>query len=307
MNMNTQYDFSPLDPSALSHNLQEDRKSSTGYWQDAWIRLKKDRAAMLGMGFILFMMLSAIFIPMVSGISYADQDLSQTNLPPSMEHYFGTDNLGRDMFIRVLYGARISLSIGVVASLINLFIGVLYGGISGFVGGRTDRIMMNIVDILYSVPTLLYVILLMVVFKPGLLNIYIALGISYWLQMARIVRGEVLKIKEQEFVLAARSMGASSRRILFRHLVPNAVGVIIVSLSLSIPDAIFTEAFLSFIGLGVSAPMASWGVLCNDGINTMRAYPFQLFFPAVAISLTMLAFNFFSDGLRDALDPKMRR
>jgi len=199
------------------------------------------------------------------------------------------------------------LSIGVVASLINLFIGVLYGGISGFVGGRTDRIMMNIVDILYSVPTLLYVILLMVVFKPGLLNIYIALGISYWLQMARIVRGEVLKIKEQEFVLASRSMGASPARILLKHLIPNSLGVIIVSLSLSIPDAIFTEAFLSFIGLGVSAPMASWGVLCSDGINTLGAYPFQLFFPAVAISLTMLAFNFFSDGLRDALDPKMRR
>ncbi|WP_407396974.1 ABC transporter permease [Anaerovibrio sp.] len=305
--MNTQYDFSPLDRSVYIQTSEEEQKSSVGYWQDAWARLKKDKAAMLGMGFILLMMLSAIIIPMVSNISYADQDLSQTNLPPSMEHFFGTDNLGRDMFIRVLYGARISLSIGVVASLINLFIGVIYGGISGFIGGRTDRIMMNIVDILYSVPTLLYVILLMVVFKPGLLNIYIALGISYWLQMARIVRGEVLKIKEQEFVLASSSMGASSRRILFKHLIPNAVGVIIVSLSLSIPDAIFTEAFLSFIGLGVSAPMASWGVLCSDGINTMRAFPFQLFFPAVAISLTMLAFNFFSDGLRDALDPKMRR
>lgn len=305
--MNTQYDFSPLDRSVYIQTSEEEQKSSVGYWQDAWARLKKDKAAMLGMGFILLMMLSAIIIPMVSNISYADQDLSQTNLPPSMEHFFGTDNLGRDMFIRVLYGARISLSIGVVASLINLFIGVIYGGISGFIGGRADRIMMNIVDILYSVPTLLYVILLMVVFKPGLLNIYIALGISYWLQMARIVRGEVLKIKEQEFVLASSSMGASSRRILFKHLIPNAVGVIIVSLSLSIPDAIFTEAFLSFIGLGVSAPMASWGVLCSDGINTMRAFPFQLFFPAVAISLTMLAFNFFSDGLRDALDPKMRR
>ena len=167
--------------------------------------------------------------------------------------------------------------------------------------------MMNIVDILYSVPTLLYVILLMVVFKPGLMNIFIALGISYWLQMARIVRGEVLKIKEQEFVMAAKSMGAGSGRILFKHLIPNSMGVIIVSLSLSIPDAIFTEAFLSFIGLGVSAPMASWGVLCSDGINSIRAYPLQLFFPAMAISLTMLAFNFFSDGLRDALDPKLRR
>ena len=207
----------------------------------------------------------------------------------------------------MLYGARISLAIGIVASLINLVIGVIYGGISGYVGGRTDRIMMNIVDVLYSVPTLLYVILLMVVFKPGLMNIFIAFGISYWLQMARIVRGEVLKLKEQEFVLASRSMGANGSRIILKHLIPNAVGAIIVSLSMSIPDAIFTEAFLSFIGLGVSAPMASWGVLASDGVNTIRVFPFQLFFPAMAISLTMLAFNFLSDGLRDALDPKMRR
>lgn len=305
--MEKEYDFSPLRAETAGPEADYIQRPSLGYWQDAWLRLKKDRAAMLGLGFIVFMMLAAVFIPMFSSISYAEQDFSQTNLAPSWDHLFGTDNLGRDMFIRVLYGARISLSIGVVASLINLLIGVVYGGISGFVGGRTDRIMMNIVDILYSVPALLYVILLMVVFKPGLTNIYIALGISYWLQMARIVRGEVLKIKEQEFVMAAQSMGATPSRILFKHLIPNALGVIIVSLSLSIPDAIFTEAFLSFIGLGVSAPMASWGVLCSDGINSIRAFPFQLFFPAVAISLTMLAFNFFSDGLRDALDPKMRR
>ena len=304
--MDMKYDFTPLNRTVIA-DQSKTAGPVTGYWQDAWLRLKKDKTAMAGMLFIAFLMLAAIFIPMFSSISYGDQDFSQTNLGPSMEHFFGTDNLGRDMFIRVLYGARISLSIGVVASLINLFIGVIYGGISGFVGGRTDRIMMNIVDILYSVPTLLYVILLMVVFKPGLMNIFIALGISYWLQMARIVRGEVLKIKEQEFVMAAKSMGAGSGRILFKHLIPNSMGVIIVSLSLSIPDAIFTEAFLSFIGLGVSAPMASWGVLCSDGINSIRAFPLQLFFPAMAISLTMLAFNFFSDGLRDALDPKLRR
>ncbi len=304
--MDNKYDFTPLKRQNTSL-AAEMPANSLGYWQDAWLRLKQDKTAMLGMGFIILLMLAALFIPMFSSVSYENQDFTQTNLGPSLEHYFGTDNLGRDMFIRVLYGARISLSIGVVASLINLFIGVIYGGISGFIGGRTDRIMMNIVDILYSVPTLLYVILLMVVFKPGLMNIFIALGISYWLQMARIVRGEVLKIKEQEFVLAAQSMGASSFRILFRHLIPNSVGVIIVSLSLSIPDAIFTEAFLSFIGLGVSAPMASWGVLCSDGINSLRSYPLQLLFPALAISLTMLAFNFFSDGLRDALDPKLRR
>lgn len=304
--MKNAYDFTPL---ALAKGDTAGVASgpSLSYWQDAWLRLKKDKAAMLGLIFILALLLFAIIGPAFSSYSYEDQNFMQANLAPSAEHWFGTDSLGRDLFVRVLYGARISLSIGIVASLINLVIGVIYGGISGYAGGRTDRIMMNIVDILYSVPTLLYVILLMVVFKPGLMNIFVALGISYWLQMARIVRGEVLKLKEQEFVLAAKSMGAGSSRILVKHLIPNAVGAIIVSLSMSIPDAIFTEAFLSFIGLGVSAPMASWGVLASDGVNSIRVFPFQLFFPALAISLTMLAFNFLSDGLRDALDPKMRR
>ncbi|MCI7477772.1 MAG: ABC transporter permease [Selenomonadales bacterium] len=300
------FDFSPVDNKNIE-KIQEHNKPSLGYWQDAWLRLKKDKMAMAGLCFIVFLMLLALIGPMFSSIGYADQDFNNVNAGPSYEHWFGTDSLGRDLFIRVLYGARISLSIGLIASLINLVIGVLYGGISGLMGGKVDRIMMNIVDVLYSVPTLLYVILLMVVFKPGLLNIFIALGISYWLQMARIVRGQVLSIKEQEFVLAAISMGASKWRLLTKHLIPNAVGAIVVSWSLSIPDAIFTEAFLSFIGLGVSAPMASWGVLASEGINSMRGYPFQLFFPAAAISLTMLAFNFLSDGLRDALDPKMRR
>ena len=302
--MEKQYDFSPLSLSAQSAG-REAAAPSTGYWSDAWLRLKRDKGAMFGLGFILLLVTVAIIGPMLSSFSYEDQNFLQANLGPSAEHWFGTDSLGRDLFIRVLYGARISLAIGIVASLINLVIGVIYGGISGYVGGRTDRIMMNIVDVLYSVPTLLYVILLMVVFKPGLMNIFIAFGISYWLQMARIVRGEVLKLKEQEFVLAAQSMGANGSRIILKHLIPNAVGAIIVSLSMSIPDAIFTEAFLSFIGLGVSAPMASWGVLASDGV--IRVFPFQLFFPAMAISLTMLAFNFLSDGLRDALDPKMRR
>lgn len=299
-------DFSPL-PQQGELAAAKVEGPALGYWQDAWLRFRQDKIAMAGFLFLLLLTLVAIIGPLVSDISYADQDFHQSNLAPCWEHWFGTDNLGRDLFIRVLYGARISLAIGVVASLINLFIGVLYGGFAGLMGGRVDRIMMNIVDVLYSVPTLLYVILLMVVFKPGLMNIFLALGLSYWLQMARIVRGQVLSVKEQEFVLAAVSMGASKWRILLKHLIPNSVGAIVVSLSLSIPDAIFTEAFLSFIGLGVSAPMASWGVLASDGVNSLRAYPFQLFFPAVAISLTMLAFNFLSDGLRDALDPKLRR
>lgn len=296
--------FVPLEKEII--NVQK-QTETLGYWQDAWLRLKKNKMATLGLAVILALILIAVFVPIFSSHTYDEQNLMMPNQPPSLEHWFGTDNLGRDIFIRVLYGARISLAIGIVASLINFFIGVIYGGISGFCGGKIDRVMMNIVDILYSVPTLLYVILLMVVLKPGLINIFIALGIGYWLQMARIVRGQILALKQQEFVLAARSVGAGKMRILLRHLIPNTMGAIVVTMTLAIPDAIFTEAFLSFIGLGVSAPMASWGVLASEGINNIRAYPFQLFFPAAAISITMLAFNFLGDGLRDVLDPKMRR
>lgn len=296
--------FVPIEKAALRI---EPEKVTLGYWQDAWQRLLKNKMALLGLIIIVALLLIAIIGPIVSNHTYDEQNLMLTNSSPSAEHWFGTDNLGRDIFIRVLYGARISLSIGIVASLLNLFIGVIYGGIAGFCGGKIDRIMMNIVDILYSVPTLLYVILLMVILKPGLINIFIALGIGYWLQMARIVRGQILSMKEQEFVLAAKTVGVSKARILIRHLLPNAMGAIIVTMTLAIPDAIFTEAFLSFIGLGVAAPMASWGVLASEGVNNLRSYPFQLFFPALAISITMLAFNFLGDGLRDVLDPKMRK
>ncbi len=296
--------FEPLAKEVMS---VEKQGQALGYWQDAWLRLKKNKMATMGLCIIVFLLLVAVLGPIFSTHTYDEQNLMLTNQSPSLEHWFGTDNLGRDIFIRVLYGARISLSIGIVASLLNFFIGVVYGGIAGFIGGKVDRVMMNIVDVLYSVPTLLYVILLMVVLKPGLINIFIALGIGYWLQMARIVRGQILAMKEQEFVLAAQTIGASKMRILLRHLIPNAMGAIIITMTLAIPDAIFTEAFLSFIGLGVSAPMASWGVLASEGVNNLRAYPFQLFFPAAAISITMLAFNFLGDGLRDVLDPKMRR
>jgi len=207
----------------------------------------------------------------------------------------------------VLYGARISLLIALVATLVNFFIGVIYGGIAGFAGGRVDNLMMRVVDVIATVPLLLYVILLMVIFEPGLKTIMIAIGTVYWVNMARIVRGQILAIKEQEFVLAARTLGASSSRILFRHLIPNTMGPIIVALAMMIPSAIFTEAFLSFIGLGVSAPMASWGTLANDAVSGLRTYPYQLFYPALFISVTVLAFNFLGDGLRDALDPRLRK
>lgn len=292
---------------------QEERDSekmvrpSLTYWQDVWRRLKKNKIAMGSLVFLILLFLIAIFGPMISKHSYSDQDLMMASQLPSSEHWFGTDDHGRDLYVRVLYGARISLTVGVVASIINVLIGVLYGGIAGYFGGKVDNIMMRIVDILYTIPLTLYVILLMVIIGPGLKSILIAIGCIYWITMARIVRGQILSLKEQEYVLAAKTLGASDFRILLRHLIPNAMGPIIVTMTMSIPTAIFTEAFLSFIGLGVSAPMASWGVLCNDALGTLDLYPYQLFFPALAISITMLGFNFLGDGLRDALDPRMRK
>lgn len=235
------------------------------------------------------------------------QEISTVHKVRNKTYIWGTDNLGRDLFIRVLYGGRISLIVGFVAAFVNLIIGVLYGGISGYVGGSVDNIMMRIVDVINAIPTLLYVILLMVIMGSGMMPIIVALSITYWLAMARLVRGQVIGLKDQEFILAAQSLGASTKRILFRHLIPNIMGPIMVSVTMQIPNAIFTEAFLSFVGLGVSAPVASWGSLCNDALQGFMEYPHQLFFPAIAISVTILAFNLFSDGLRDALDPKQRK
>ena len=234
-------------------------------------------------------------------------DTAPTKTVWNKTNILGTDGLGRDILIRILYGARISLTVGLVASLVNLIIGIIYGGISGYEGGRTDSIMMRIVDIINSVPSLLIVILLMVVYKPGLQTIIITIGFIYWVGMARLVRGQVLSLKEQEFILAARTIGVSKFKIIMRHLIPNAMGPIIVSLTMSIPSAIFTESFLSFIGLGVSAPQASWGTLANDALGGIRSYPYQLIAPAIAIAITMFAFNFLGDGLRDALDPRLRK
>lgn len=269
-----------------------------------WDKLKVNRLALIGVGIIVVMIILAIIGPMLSPYTYAEQQLSAANQGPSSAHWFGTDTLGRDLYTRVMYGARISLTIGIVAALINLGIGVLYGGVSGYFGGKVDQLMMAIVDILYGIPLLLYVILLMVVLGPGLTSIFIALGIAYWLTMARIVRSQIMKIKKEEYVLAAVTMGIPRWRILLYHIIPNCMGPIIITMTLAIPEAIFTEAFLSFIGLGVSAPMASWGVLAAEGISSMRSYPFQLAFPAIAISVTMLGFAFFGDGLRNALQPK---
>ncbi|SCZ78813.1 ABC transporter permease [Acidaminobacter hydrogenoformans] len=222
-------------------------------------------------------------------------------------YLFGTDTLGRDIFVRNLYGARISLLIALVATIVQFFIGVIYGGVSGYVGGRVDNFMMRVVDIVDTIPLMLYVILLMVVLGAGLMTIIIALGSVYWVRMARLVRGQVLSIKENEFILAARTLGASPWRIMVRHLIPNSMGAIIVSLAMMVPSAIFTESFLSFIGLGVSAPQASWGTLASDAMGGLRTYAYQLFVPSFFISMTVLSFNFLGDGLRDALDPRLRK
>lgn len=291
-------DFAPL------HNSLEASETSYIKRPSPWQRLKQNRLAVLGLGIIVIMIILAIVGPWLSPYTYADQNLAMANQAPSKDHWFGTDTLGRDIYVRVVYGARISLAVGFVAAAINLVIGVVYGSIAGYMGGKVDRLMMGLVDILYGIPLLLYVILLMVVLSPGLTSIFIALGIAYWLTMARIVRSQIMSLKNEEYILAARAMGVSKWRILFRHMLPNCLGPIVITMTLAIPEAIFTEAFLSFIGLGVSAPMASWGVLAAEGINSMRSYPFQLIAPALAIGITMLGFTFFGDGLRNALDPK---
>jgi oligopeptide transport system permease protein len=316
--------FKPLHREYNSSN--EVVRPSLTYWQDVWRRLKRNKVAMISLCAIVAIFLIAILGPYFSKYSFSDQIRGDENLWPSLKHPLGTDSLGRDMMVRIFYGARISLSIGIIACIINLTLGVFYGGISGFFGGKIDNLMMRIVDLLYSIPLMLYVILAMVIFKekltalfdmpafsflksagPGLISIYITLGLVYWIPMARIVRGQILSLKEQEYITAAKTLGASNARILWKHLIPNCIGPIIVTTMLLIPDAIFTEAFLSFVGLGVDAPMASWGSLASDGLQSIRSYFYLLLFPSLAISITILAFNLFGDGLRDSMDPRMRK
>ncbi|MGG4168027.1 ABC transporter permease [Rossellomorea vietnamensis] len=283
-------------------------RPSLSYWQDAWKRLMKNKLAMLGLVFLTALIIMAVVGPLISPHDVTKQTLSNQNLPPSGQHWFGTDDMGRDVFTRTWYGARISLFVGFMAALIDFVIGIVYGGISGYKGGKTDNVMMRIVEILYGLPYLLVVILLMVVMGPGLLTIIVALTVTGWIGMARIVRGQVLQIKNYEFILASKTFGTKTARIIRKNLLPNTMGPIIVQMTLTIPSAIFAEAFLSFLGLGIQAPYASWGVMANDGLSTiLSGYWWRLFFPALFISLTMFSFNVLGDGLQDALDPKLRR
>lgn len=280
---------------------------SLSFWQDVWRRLKLNPTAVAGLSALFLLAIFAIFAPFTTPHTYYETNLALKNSSPSLKYWFGTDDLGRDMFARTACGARISLFVGVCAATIDVLIGIVWGGVAALAGGRLDNFMMRTADILYAIPYLLVVIMLMVVMGSGLIPILIALTMTGWIGMARIVRGQLLQLKEQEYILAAIALGASKRRILFKHLLPNAMGTIIVTMTFTIPIAIFTEAFLSFLGLGVQAPIASWGTMANDGLPALRYYPWRLFFPAIFISITMLAFNLLGDGLRDAVDPKLRK
>ncbi len=294
----------------LTQNLsvsEEISCPSLSFWQDVWRRFCQNRLATAGLLVLFLIGLFAITGPFICSHPYYETNLALKNQSPSKEFWFGTDDLGRDLYARTACGAQISLFIGVSAAFIDLVIGVLWGGIAALVGGKIDSLLMRIADILYAIPNLLMVIMLMVVIGSGLVPIIIALTITGWIAMARIVRGQLMQLREQEYIQAALALGAGQSRILFKHLLPNAMGPIIVTMTLTIPIAIFTEAFLSFLGLGVQAPVASWGTMASDGLPAMRYYPWRLFFPAFFISISMLAFNVVGDGLRDALDPKLRK
>lgn len=281
-------------------------KKTISFWGEVFQTFIRNKLAIFGLILLVIIFLMALFVPVLSQYSFSEQT-GVYNSAPSLTNWFGTDNLGRDVFVRAWYGARISLLIGMSAALIDVVIGVLYGSVAGVVGGQTDNVMMRICDILTAIPNLLVVIMLLVVMGQGLVTMIIALSITGWVRMARIVRGEVLSIKNQEYVLAARTLGANTKHLIFKHLIPNAMGSIIVTMTLTIPGAIFAEAFLSYIGLGVTPPTASWGTMASEGNEAILTAPWRLFFPALLISITIFAFNAVGDGLRDALDPKLRK
>ncbi len=296
--------FEKLDDS--QKNAEKISYESKTYLQDAWSRFKQNKLALVGLGFLVVLLLCCIILPMVLPYTYDGQDMANRNAAPSMAHIMGTDKFGRDIFVRILFGGRISLTVGFTAALISLCVGVTYGGIAGYAGGKVDMVMMRIVDAMYSIPDMLYVILITVVFEASFWSILLGICISSWMGMARQVRTQVMTLKEQEFSLAAFVIGASKKRILFKHLIINSMGPIIVSFTLLVPSAIFYEATLGFLGIGLSAPQASWGTLANEARALMTAQPLQVIWPVLFICLTMLALNFIGDGLGDALDPKKK-
>lgn len=282
-------------------------RPSISYWQDAVRRLKMNKVAMASLVVLLLIVVLCIIGPYVYPHPYNEQNIEITNQGPSLQHWFGLDDLGRDIFARIWIGGRVSLTIGIVGAVISLAVGVLYGGISGYFGGIVDDVMMRIVEILVGVPYMVVVIIVSVVLGKGMAPLLIALCVTSWTGLARIVRGQVLELKESEYVLAARALGTPPLQIILSHLLPNTLSLIIINTTFSIPQFIFAEAFLSFVGMGIQPPSTSWGAMAALGQQQMSYYPHELLFPALAISLTMLAFNLLGDGLRDAFDPKLRR
>jgi oligopeptide transport system permease protein len=295
-------------------------RESVTYLKDAFNRFKANKVAMFCFILIVAIVLFAWVGPLLSPYAYDQQTRGHERMAPNGLHWFGTDNLGRDMLVRTMVGTRVSLLIGLFSALIILSIGTIYGAVSGFVGGKVDNVMQRVAEVFYSLPPILVIILLQLTVKEPLralfpnskmgvnaISIFCAVALIYWVTMARVVRGQVLQLKENEYVLAATAMGASKAAIIRRHLLPNAIGTIIVTTMYQIPVVIFLEAFLGFVGLGVSAPMASLGSLASDALNGLQSYPYMLFYPALIISITILAFNLFGDGLRDALDPRLRK
>ncbi|RCW44893.1 ABC transporter permease [Paenibacillus prosopidis] len=282
-------------------------RESISAWKDAWLRLRSNKIAMAGLIILVIVAIMSIIGPIISAHDFQTNHLKEKNLGPSVTYWFGTDDLGRDLFTRTWMGTGISLQVGLYAALADLVLGVIIGGIMGYFGGRVDEILNRICEILYSIPNMLIIILLIVIMEPSMFTIVLALSITGWISMAWIVRGQIMQLKNQEYVMAAQALGANAVRILFRHLIPNAMGPIIVTLTLTVPSAIFAEAFLSFLGLGVQSPAASLGTMINDAIKAWTLYPWRMIFPAAVISITMLCFNIFGDGLRDALDPKMKK
>jgi oligopeptide transport system permease protein len=290
----------PAQPVAITG--AEELEAGHSLWQDAWLRLRKNKLAVGGGVFILVLALASFLSPLIAPHSYDTQNLALGATSPSGQHWLGTDDLGRDLLSRILYGGRISLSVGLAATLVAVVIGVLYGTISGYFGGRVDVLMMRIVDILFSLPFIIFVILLMVIYGRNIYLLFLAIGAVEWLDMSRIVRGQVLSLKKQEFIEAAQALGLRRRRIILRHMIPNVLGIVIIYGTLIVPRVMLTEAFLSFLGFGVQPPMSSWGTLISEGARSMEEFPWLLIFPGLAFSSTLFSLNFVGDGLRDALD-----
>lgn len=279
-------------------------EKGSSLWRDAWHRLQKNKMALLGLAVMITMCIAALLTPWITVYGYEEQNLVLGASPPSAEHWLGTDTLGRDLLTRILYGSRISLAVGFIATAVALLIGVIYGTVAGYMGGRIDAAMMRLVDILYALPFMIFIILLMVIFGRNILLLFLAIGAVEWLTMARIVRGQVQSLRQQEFVEAAVSIGLGPWAIIRRHLIPNTLGPVIVYTTLTIPNVMLLESFLSFLGLGIQPPQSSWGLLISYGVETMEEYPWLLIFPGLALSLTLFSLNFLGDGLRDALDPR---